>query len=211
MSNDLLQILQETKVVAVLRGIADETADETAEALFAGGIRLLEVTMNTPGALSIIGRWRERFAGRTPIGAGTVIDLAMAKEAIAAGAEFLISPNLDEEVVTYGVEKGIEVWPGVMTPSEIVRAWKCGARAVKVFPASALGPSYFREVRGPLGQIPLIATGGLNLENLRSFFDVGITAVGIGSNLTDKSLIESGQFEALTALAQRYVQTANAS
>ena len=142
------------------------------------------------------------------IGAGTVLDLGQAKEAVAAGAEYIISPNLDEEVVYYGVEKGVDVWPGTMTPTEIVRAYKAGASAVKVFPLASLGVNYLKEIRAPLNHIPMIATGGVNLQNIRSVLDAGAVAVGLGGNLVNKQLIQEGKFDELAKLAQAFVSEA---
>jgi 2-dehydro-3-deoxyphosphogluconate aldolase/(4S)-4-hydroxy-2-oxoglutarate aldolase len=206
--SDLLRVLKEEKIVAIIRGAAPQHIDATADALVNGGIRLLEVTLNTENALQAISRWRERFAGQVYLGAGTVLDVDMAQQSLDAGAQFLISPNLDEDVVRLGKDNGVDVWPGVMTPTEIVRAWKAGANAVKVFPSATLGPKYFKEVRGPLSQIPFIATGGINLENMMGFLRAGAVAVGVGGSLVDKNLIESGRFGELTELTRRYVATA---
>lgn len=207
----MLEVLIRQKIIAIVRGIPAAAADQTAAALAEGGIHLLEVTMNTKGALDMVTRWRQCYAGRLRVGAGTVLDLSMAKEAIAAGAEFLIAPNLDEAVVAYGLEHGVEVWPGVMTPTEIVRAGKAGARAVKLFPAGALGARYVKDVCAPLSHIPLIAVGGIDLDNVGDFLRAGAVAVGLGGNLVDKTLIQAGQFEELTALAARYVAAAGGS
>lgn len=204
----LLQELTEQKIVAIIRGIPEDKGDQTAEALADGGIVFLEVTMNTDGALGMISRFRERYEGRMRIGAGTVLDLAQAKEAAAAGAEYLISPNLDEEVVLFGVERGLDVWPGTMTPTEIVRAYKLGASAVKVFPMGSLGVNYLKEIRAPLNHIPMVATGGVNLQNIRMVLDAGAVAVGLGSNLVDKKLIAEGKFDELRRLAQAYTDEA---
>lgn len=205
MSTNLLQSLSREKIVAIIRGISAESGDRTAKALADGGIVFLEVTLNTDGALGMISRFREQYEGRMCIGAGTVLDLAQAKEAVAAGAEYIISPNLDEEVVHYGVEKGLEVWPGTMTPTEMVRAYKAGASAVKVFPMGALGVNYLKEVRAPLNHIPMIGTGGVNLSNIRTVLEAGAIAVGLGGNLVDKQLVKEGKFEELTKLAQAFV------
>jgi 2-dehydro-3-deoxyphosphogluconate aldolase/(4S)-4-hydroxy-2-oxoglutarate aldolase len=209
--SDLLRVLKEEGIVAIIRGTAPQHIDATAEALISGGIRLLEVTLNTRNALQTIGRWRECYAGRAYIGAGTVLDVDMAQQSLDAGAQFLISPNLDEDVVKLGVDNGVDVWPGVMTPTEMVRAWKAGANAVKVFPSATLGANYFKEVRGPLSQIPLIATGGINLENMADFLRAGAVAIGAGGSLVDKNLIESGRFDELTQLTRRYVAAAQAA
>lgn len=205
MSSELMQSLQREKIVAIIRGIDAGAGDATAQALSDGGIVFLEVTLNTDGALNMISRFREQHGHKMRIGAGTVLDLGQAKEAIAAGAEYIISPNLDEEVVYYGVEQGVEVWPGTMTPTEIVRAYKAGASAVKVFPMSSLGIGYLKEIRAPLGHIPMVATGGVNLQNIRSVLDAGAIAVGLGGNLVDKQLVKDGKFGALAELARSYV------
>ncbi len=205
MSSELMQSLQREKIVAIIRGIDAGAGDATAQALSDGGIVFLEVTLNTDGALNMISRFREQHGHKMRIGAGTVLDLGQAKEAIAAGAEYIISPNLDEEVVYYGVEQGVEVWPGTMTPTEIVRAYKAGATAVKVFPMGSLGIGYLKEIRAPLGHIPMVATGGVNLQNIRSVLDAGAIAVGLGGNLVDKQLVKDGKFGALAELARSYV------
>lgn len=205
---DMTTLLLRHRIVAIFRGIAAEQADMAGQALLDGGIALMEVTMNTEGALPIISRWRERFDGRAYIGAGTVLDEDMAREAVAAGAQFLISPNLDEAVIAYGLERGVDVWPGVMTPTEIVRAWKAGAKAVKLFPMGALGQSYLREVRAPLNQIPMMATGGVDLHNIADFFAAGAAAVGLGSKLVNAEWLARGDYERLTDNARQFVEAA---
>jgi len=202
--SELLQLLTEEKIVAIIRGIDKARGDATAQALAEGGIVFLEVTLNTDGALDMISRFREKYAGRMRIGAGTVLDLAQAKEAEAAGAEYIISPNLDEEVIHYCVNRGLEIWPGTMTPSEIVRAYKLGASAVKVFPMASLGIGYLKEIRAPLDHIPMVATGGVNLQNIRTVLESGACAVGLGGNLVDKKLIAEGRFDELRQLAQAF-------
>lgn len=171
-----------------------------------GGISLLEITMNTAGALQMIEDVRKTFEGILRVGAGTVLNLQMAKDAIAAGAEYIISPNLDEEVLAYGLLQGVDVWPGTMTPTEIVRAHKLGARAVKVFPIGSLGIKYLKEIRGPLNHIPMIATGGINKENIQEVLSYGVTAVGLGGNLVNNKLIQEGRYLEITQLAREYVQ-----
>jgi 2-dehydro-3-deoxyphosphogluconate aldolase/(4S)-4-hydroxy-2-oxoglutarate aldolase len=205
MPSELMQSLSREKIVAIIRGISAESGDATAKALADGGIVFLEVTLNTDGALNMISRFRADYEGRLRIGAGTVLDLGQAKEAVAAGAEYIISPNLDEEVVYYGVEQGVEVWPGTMTPTEIVRAYKAGASAVKVFPMGSLGINYLKEIRAPLNHIPMVATGGVNLQNINSVLDAGAIAVGLGGNLVDKQLVKNSKFDELRKLAQAYV------
>jgi 2-dehydro-3-deoxyphosphogluconate aldolase/(4S)-4-hydroxy-2-oxoglutarate aldolase len=206
---DLLKELSESKIIAIVRGIPQTAADQTAEALLNGGIKFVEVTMNTDGAVDIISRWKENFENDLFIGAGTVLDLEMAKQAVDAGAEYLITPNLDEEVIAFALENKVEIWPGTMTPTEVVRAWKAGATAVKIFPTGSLGSNYIKELQGPLSHIKMIATGGVNLNNIHEFFNAGAFAVGLGGNLVDKKFIEAGEFKQLTELARCFTEKVN--
>ncbi|MEX2460428.1 MAG: bifunctional 4-hydroxy-2-oxoglutarate aldolase/2-dehydro-3-deoxy-phosphogluconate aldolase [Paenibacillaceae bacterium] len=205
MTQTLLEKLTQEKTIAIIRGIPDRAGDAAAQALAMGGIVFLEVTLNTEGALHMIARFREKYSGQLHIGAGTVLNLSMAKEAVAAGAEYLISPNLNEEVIQYGVKTGVEVWSGTMTPSEIVRAYEAGAKAVKVFPMGSLGVNYLKEIRAPLNHIPMIATGGVNLHNILEFLDAGAIAVGLGSNLVDVKSVQDGDFATIELRARAYV------
>ncbi|MFB7638767.1 bifunctional 4-hydroxy-2-oxoglutarate aldolase/2-dehydro-3-deoxy-phosphogluconate aldolase [Peribacillus butanolivorans] len=205
----ILEALKREKIIAILRNVSEKNLDETAKALNRGGIRLIEVTMNSEGALQAINRWKSLFSNEMIIGAGTVLNLQMAKEAISAGADFLITPNLDEEVVSYSIDQGVVIWPGVMTPSEMVRAWEAGAEAIKLFPAGLLGIDYIKDVKGPLDSIPIIATGGVNLQNIKTFLEAGVLGVGLGSSLVDKKLIEENRFDDLTNLARKYVTAVN--
>lgn len=202
----MLDRLLKEKIVAIFRGIEDKDADQAAKALIDGGITMMEITLNTDGATVMINRWREKFGEQAAIGAGTVLDLDMAKEAAAAGAQFLISPNLDEAVVAYGRERGISVWPGVTTPTEIVRAWKAGADAIKLFPLGTLGWKYLAEIRAPLNHIPMIATGGVNIDNIADYFQAGASAVGMGGKLVNLDWVRSGQFGLLTEQARRFTE-----
>lgn len=206
MKSELLTSLTEAKIIAIIRGIPAGSGEATAKALIDGGISFLEITLNTEGALQMITDLKAKFGHSLRIGAGTVLDVKMAKEAVAAGAEYIISPNLDEEVLAYGLENGIEVWPGTMTPTEMVRAHKLGATAIKVFPIGSLGVKYIKEVRAPLGHIPMVATGGINQGNIQEVLGYGATAVGLGGNLVDNQLILNGEFEKITELAKEYVR-----
>lgn len=208
--NDMLKLLFEHKIIAILRGIEDRHADSTAQALIDGGIHMMEITMNTEGAAVMIDRWRTKFDGKAAIGAGTVTDVALAQQAVAAGAQFLISPNLDEEVIAYGRERGLSVWPGVMTPTEIVKAWKAGADAVKIFPMGTLGVGYLREIRGPLNEIPMIATGGVDLHNIADYFNAGANAVGMGGKLVNLDWVREGKFDQVTERASQFVEAVRA-
>ncbi|OAB36022.1 bifunctional 4-hydroxy-2-oxoglutarate aldolase/2-dehydro-3-deoxy-phosphogluconate aldolase [Paenibacillus glacialis] len=205
---NFMESLKDTKIIAIVRGTPEDKADAAAEALWEGGVRFLEVTMNTPGALNIIRRWRDRFEGRVNIGAGTVLDADLAAAAIKAGAEFLITPNTDEGTIKHAVDAGIPIVPGAMTPTEIVQAWKFGAQAVKVFPLGTLGASYIKELQGPLSHIPMVATGGVTLDNMATYAASGAYAFGLGGSLVNLSWIEAGEYGRLKERAASYVAAA---
>ncbi|MGM0883377.1 MAG: bifunctional 4-hydroxy-2-oxoglutarate aldolase/2-dehydro-3-deoxy-phosphogluconate aldolase [Bacillota bacterium] len=206
----MLELLLQHKIVAILRGIEDRHADDTAQALIDGGIHMMEITMNTEGAAVMIERWRTKFDGKAAVGAGTVTDVELAEQAVAAGAQFLISPNLDEEVIAYGRERGLSVWPGVMTPTEIVKAWKAGADAVKIFPMGTLGVGYLKEIRGPLNDIPMMATGGVDLHNIADYFKAGANAVGMGGKLVNLEWVREGKFDQVTERARQFADAVRA-
>lgn len=173
------------KVVAIARGLAPDRLARIADALLAGGVRAFEVTMNSEGALDVIASLARRFDGSPLLmGAGTILDVPAAEAAHAAGARFLVSPHCDPALISWAVARDIPVFPGALTPTEILLAWRAGATAVKLFPASAGGASLIREVRGPFRDIPLIPTGGVTLENAAGFIAAGAVAVGVGSWLT---------------------------
>lgn len=204
------QLLQH-KIVAIFRGIEQQPATLAADAFIRGGVRFIEVTMNTVDAEQILRHWSERYEQKAFVGAGTVIDLATAKRAIDAGAKFLISPNFDREVLEYAHIRNIAVWPGVTTPTEMMQAWRAGAKIVKLFPLASLGIAYLREVKAPLGQIPIMATGGVTLENVTEYIQAGADALGIGSQLVNKQWIEAGQWDELEQRAARFVRAVHAS
>jgi 2-dehydro-3-deoxyphosphogluconate aldolase/(4S)-4-hydroxy-2-oxoglutarate aldolase len=203
-------LLEKHKLIAILRGVSGDDADRTMEALAEGGIRLIEVTMNTDGAVDAIRRAVRRYGDKISIGAGTVLDEEMARQALDAGAQYLISPNVDEGMIAFGLKQGAVVWPGAMTPTEIVRAWKLGAGAIKVFPSGSLGLSYIKEIRAPLSHIPMIATGGVSLDNVTAFLEAGVAGVGIGGNLVDRKRIAAGRFDEIRDLAEQFVRKVKA-
>jgi 2-dehydro-3-deoxyphosphogluconate aldolase/(4S)-4-hydroxy-2-oxoglutarate aldolase len=204
-----LQLLQETKIIVIVRGLEPDYIVRLGEALYQGGIRVMEVTLNSPGALEAIGMLQEKLSERMFIGAGTVLDTEDAERALKAGASFLVTPNTEEEVIRLAVQRGVPVYPGAMTPSEVVRAWKAGATAVKLFPTSSLGLPYIKELQGPLGHIPMIAVGGVNEENIRQFMVAGCHAVGIGGSLVRLDDIRSSRLEIITEKAKRLLAAAH--
>jgi len=207
---EIIKMVEKEKIIVIVRGINQKDSIPIAEALVEGGIRFLEVTMNTIGALEIISEWRDHFThDNVFIGAGTVLDTEMASAAIHAGAQYIVTPNLDEDVVELSCREGIEIFPGVMTPTEILKALKAGANAVKLFPMGSLGLNYLKEIRAPLSDVKIVATGGVDLNNIRDYFQHGVIGVGIGSNIINKSLIEKQNFKGLTELAKKYIEAAN--
>ncbi|MCR2821970.1 bifunctional 4-hydroxy-2-oxoglutarate aldolase/2-dehydro-3-deoxy-phosphogluconate aldolase [Lederbergia panacisoli] len=205
---NIIKRLEKEKIIVIVRGINHKDSIPLAEALVEGGIRFIEVTMNTEGALEIISEWRTHFKHDDVfIGAGTVLDVEMASSAIRAGAQYLVTPNLDEDVVELACREGIEIFPGVMTPTEIMKAIKAGAKAVKLFPMGALGLNYLKEIRATLSDVKIIATGGVDLGNIQDYFKHGVIGVGIGSNIIDKDMLGKKDFKGLTALARKYVDS----
>lgn len=187
--------IERTKIVAILRGVSESDADRTAEALLAGGITVMEVTLNTPGAARMIRRLQNVYGDRMYIGAGTVLDADGLDTALEAGASFIVTLNVDEEVIRRSGDAGIPIFPGAMTPTEIVRAWKAGATAVKLFPSASLGIGYVKELQGPLSHIPMIAVGGVSTDNIADFMSIGCYAVGIGSYVINLNEIAAGNFD----------------
>ena len=199
----VLAAILEAKVVAVIRMKDSSRVAQAAAALLRGGIGALEITMTVPGAVEIIRDMAAAKAPGTLIGAGTVLDAGMATDVIAAGADFVVSPVTDRDMVAACRDAGVLVAPGAFTPTEIVAAWRAGADIVKVFPATSLGPQFCRDLRGPLPQVRLMPTGGVTLENAAEFIAAGAAAVGIGTALVDAKMVEAGDWAGLEARARR--------
>lgn len=200
-----IQRLEEGGVVAVVRMREASGLVQVAEALSDGGIRAIEFTMTTPGALRLIEEVSSRYGERVVWGAGTVLDPETCRAAILAGARFIVAPTLNREVIEVCRRYSVIAVPGAFTPTEILTAWEWGADIVKVFPATALGPRYFRDVAAPLPQVKMLPTGGVNLENTGDFIRAGAVAVAVGSNLVRPDDVAAGRFAALTERAAQYV------
>ena len=194
-------------VVAVLRADSPDALVQVAQAIGRGGIGAVEITMTTPGALDVIGECANRLGDGILLGAGTVLDPETARAAILAGAEYLVTPTLNPDVITLCRRYDKVVIPGALTPTEILTAWECGADIVKVFPATAVGPRYFKDVKAPLPQIDLMPTGGVDLDNAGDFIRAGACAVAVGGNLVDKAAVAAGEWHVLTETARKYVDT----
>ncbi len=194
-------------VVAVLRADSPDALVHVAQAIGRGGIGAVEITMTTPGALDVIGECANRLGDEILLGAGTVLDPETARAAILAGAEYIVTPTLNPDVITLCRRYDKVVVPGALTPTEILTAWECGADIVKVFPATAVGPRYFKDVKAPLPQIDLMPTGGVDLDNAGDFIRAGACAVAVGGNLVDKAAVAAGEWQVLTDTARKYVDT----
>ncbi|MEH0548345.1 bifunctional 4-hydroxy-2-oxoglutarate aldolase/2-dehydro-3-deoxy-phosphogluconate aldolase [Streptomyces sp. B21-105] len=196
--------LGRTGVMAILRSADASGLPAVARALAAGGVTCLEVTLTTAGALDAVARIRAELGPGVAIGAGTVITGAQARDALSAGADFLVAPVVDTAVVRHAADRGIPCYPGAWTPTEVSQAWQAGAAAVKLFPASTGGIGHLRQLRAPLPDIPLVAVGGVGIDEARDYLDAGACAVGIGSPLlrgADRDPAP-GALDALTARAR---------
>ena len=215
MKNEITAKIKEEKIIAIIRHLGAKDAEALCGALNKGGIRLAEITFDPAGTIpaeetaKTISVLRDKFAGKMLIGAGTVLDMDYARIAIGAGAEFIISPNTDPDVIRYTKECGRVSIPGAMTPTEVVSAYRAGADFVKVFPSDTLGLKFIKALRAPLPHIPLIPTGGINTGNIADFLSAGAAAVGIGSNLSRNDLVKAGRLDEITALAEEYLRAAN--
>ncbi len=199
-------IIEQRKPIAIVRLDNLEQALEISRALLAGGITTQEFTMTNPQAPESITQVKRELAGGVLVGAGTVLDAEMARAAISAGAAFLVTPAFLPDVIAVGRDQGIPVLCGATTPTEILSAWRTGADFVKVFPAGVLGPGYIKDVLAPLPNIPLVPTGGVNLNNCAAFLDAGAYTVAIGTQLVSKEIVQKQDWAALTGLARQYVQ-----
>ncbi|MFC4768060.1 bifunctional 4-hydroxy-2-oxoglutarate aldolase/2-dehydro-3-deoxy-phosphogluconate aldolase [Effusibacillus consociatus] len=202
----LLQRLTESGVIAVIRRVPEEAMEQVAESLVAGGVTSLEVTIDSQSAFAVIRKLSARLKNRAVVGAGTVIDGESARLAIESGADFLFSPSLHQDVIRTALRYGKIAVPGVMTPTEMITAIEWGADLVKIFPAEGLGVQYIKDIKAPFPHVPVIPTGGVNLENVASFIEAGVAAVGIGGNLVDRRAIESNDFDKITEIAKQYVE-----
>ena len=204
-----MDIIRETGVIAIMRTKSPEQLLRAADAIREGGVRAIEVTMTTPGALSVIEQATSRYqdAGQDVVfGAGTVLDAESARACILAGAQFIVSPSFNPALVELCRRYSVPVMPGAYTPTEIVTAWECGADMVKVFPASIGGPALIKALKAPLPQIELVPVGGVNLETAADFIRAGAAAVGVGSALINQKLLDSEDFFTLTERARRFVE-----
>jgi 2-dehydro-3-deoxyphosphogluconate aldolase/(4S)-4-hydroxy-2-oxoglutarate aldolase len=200
------EALEKAPIVSIFRNVDSEDLLQVAHCFQASGLSTMEVTLNSKNATQDISRLVNEFGEVLNIGAGTVCDLNDAKKALDAGAQFIVTPVLDKEVIQFCVKENIPVFPGAFTPTEIYTAWKLGASMVKVFSAGALGPAYIKDVLAPLNTIKLMPTGGISQENLVSYFQYGASAVGVGSAVVPKYFLHNKDWKGLTTHLQLFLK-----
>lgn len=215
MKSKVLESILENKIIAIIRKVDTDKLIQTVEALKEGGIKLIEVTFDQSGEFSVeytseqIKLIHDTYGDKLYIGAGTVMTVKQVELAYKAGAKYIISPNVNQEVIEKTVELGMISIPGALTPTEIETAHRFGADVVKMFPAGEIGIGYIKAVIAPLNHIKIMAVGGVNEENLKQFLDLGILGVGVGSNIVRKDLISKGKFNEITKLALKYTEQTN--
>ena len=199
----MYEIIRKEKIIAIVRAVSGDDILDVAEALADGGIKLMEITCNTPDTAKLIRKVSEKMQGRMHIGAGTVLSRELAEEVCAAGAKFILAPDVNPEVIEYCVQFDISVIPGAFTPTEILYAMRLGARMVKLFPAGVLGTGYIKQLQGPIDNLDIVAVGGVDEDNAGSFIKSGCSAVGIGSSLIRKEWIKKRDYQSLSSAAKR--------
>lgn len=201
-----LKRVTDSGIVAVVRFADPGPLVEVVRALAEGGVTVAEVTFTVPNAIDVIREAKRQLGDRVLLGAGTVLDPETARAAFLAGAEFVVAPSLNLDVIRLCRRYDKLVMPGAFTPTEIVTAWEAGADVVKVFPADVVGPAFFKAMRGPLPQVKLMPTGGVDLTTAAEFLKAGAVCLGVGSQLVDPKLVAAGDFARITQLAKQYVE-----
>jgi 2-dehydro-3-deoxyphosphogluconate aldolase / (4S)-4-hydroxy-2-oxoglutarate aldolase len=203
--NFSIDLFTKAPIVGIIRNIPLDDVMQILPLFREAGLTTVEITMNSPNAAEIIRMAREKESGGLNIGAGTVCTKADLKQALDAGAQFIVTPIIDKKVIRSCVKKQVPVFPGAYTPTEIYQAWSLGATMVKIYPATALGPEYVKDLLGPLNQLKLLPTGGVGLENMAAFLKAGAVGLGIGGQLFDKKLIKSQNWIGLLEHFKKYV------
>jgi 2-dehydro-3-deoxyphosphogluconate aldolase/(4S)-4-hydroxy-2-oxoglutarate aldolase len=201
-----LNLIRETGVVAIMRANSSDQLMAAADAIKAGGVKVIEVTMTTPGAIGVIAEATARYGEDVLFGAGTVLDTETARAAILAGAGFIVAPTLNLEVIALCNRYSIPVMPGCYTPTEMLTAWEAGADMIKLFPADVGGPALIKAIRAPLPQLDIVPVGGVNLDTAAEFIKKGAAALGVGSSLVNQKLLETGDMAELTRRAAAFIE-----
>lgn len=206
-----LEQIQQNVLVAVIRGDSAQQAVDTAKALLDGGVRGLEIAMTTPDGVKAIEIAARELGNDAIVGAGTVLDAQTARDVIHAGAAFVFAPNVNFDVIETVKSLDRVMVPGALTPSEIAAAWAAGVDMVKLFPANHFGPRYIKDIHGPLPDVKITPTGGVDLTTIREWLDAGAAALGVGSALVKKTLMRESRWDDLTHLAEQYTQAVAAA
>jgi 2-dehydro-3-deoxyphosphogluconate aldolase/(4S)-4-hydroxy-2-oxoglutarate aldolase len=201
-----LERVRRCGIVAVIRAASGERLADVAEALVAGGVDVMEVTFTVPHAARVLEQVAERLGGRILLGAGTVLDPETARIALVSGAEFIVSPTVNLDVIRLCRRYDKLVMPGALTPTEVLTAWEAGADVVKIFPSEVTGPAYLKALAGPLPQIRLMPTGGVNLETAAAFLRAGAFALGVGGSLVNPQAVAAGDLAKIEQLARQFVE-----
>ena len=205
--HDVLATIREVGLVPVIRAESPEAAGQAIDAIRAGGVPILEITMTVPGAVGLIADVARRYGKDAVVGAGTVLDPETARACILAGACFVVSPSLNLETIACCRRYGVAVLPGALTPTEVVAAWQAGADMVKVFPAGNVGgPKYIKALKGPFPQIEMIPTGGVSLTTAADFLKAGACAVAVGGELVDAKTIKEGKYEVFEERSRQFLE-----
>lgn len=205
----VIDAIIECGIVAVVRAESSELALRAVEAALAGGVNAIEVTFTVPGALEVIRTLSKGVSSDVILGAGTVLDPQTALDAVDAGARFIVSPNVNLATIEAAKSKGVAVFPGAFTPTEVLTAWQAGGDIIKIFPANVVGPSYFKDLHGPFPNIPLMPTGGVDLSTARTWLEHGAVALGVGGALIDRKLLKEGNFGEITERAKKFREIVN--
>jgi 2-dehydro-3-deoxyphosphogluconate aldolase / (4S)-4-hydroxy-2-oxoglutarate aldolase len=203
---ECMDLIRKTGVIAIMRVKNPDQLLNAADAIRAGGVCAIEVTMTTPGALSVIEQAVARYGNQIAFGAGTVLDAESARAAILSGAQFIVAPNFKASVIEICRRYSVPVMPGVYTPTEIVNAWEAGADMVKIFPAVIGGPAFIKAMKAPLPQVEMVPVGGVAIANTAEFIRAGSSAVGVGSELIDQKLLDAKDWDTLTQRARRFIE-----
>jgi 2-dehydro-3-deoxyphosphogluconate aldolase/(4S)-4-hydroxy-2-oxoglutarate aldolase len=204
--SDVKQWIEEIGIVPVVRAQSAKDALAASEAVAAGGVTIVEITMTCPDATGVIRELVRTVGGQLLVGAGTVLDVDEARKCLDAGAEFLVSPGFDLETVRFAGHEGVLMMAGALTPTEVITSWKAGADIVKVFPCGNVGGAkYIKALKGPLPQVPMVPTGGVNLDTAADFIKAGAVALGIGGELVSAAALASGNVAEITKVARQFV------
>ncbi len=206
-----LALIREVGLIPIVRAPSPEDAMRAAEAIVAGGIGIAEITMTVPGALKVMEAVADRYGDKVLLGAGTILDPETCRAAMLAGAEFIVTPSLDLRVIEMARRYSKPIFPGALTPTEVVTAWQAGADMVKIFPCGPVGgPKYIKALKGPLPQIEMVPTGGVNLETTADFIKAGAAAVAVGGELVDVKALREGKLDQITETAKKFVEAVRA-